>query len=202
MDSKEKITLMAEIGALTAQMLTPEDIAKLSTTSTKEYNNLLNDIGQKYNAELANAQTTKDKAVRAAEDAKAKALADFNAKVADLNSKKATLEEQAKTYYSQLCERDNAVQQKQAQLAKVYAAKKARLDEVLAEEAKQKAEEEARKRAEEEARRKAEEAKRLAEEEAARKAEEEAKAAAAEAARKAAEEEARKTASRRPLIKF
>lgn len=140
-DNQEKITLTAELQALRAQLLTADQIAQIAANTEAEYAGLKKDIETQYAAALKTAEANRDAAIAAAHSA-------YEAKVLELDSNKELLEQQSKNYYDELVARDNAQVQAQVALGAEINAKAARLQEILDEEERLKAEEEARIRAE------------------------------------------------------
>lgn len=153
MDNQEKITLTAEIEAINSQILTAEQIADIAKESTADYQALLSEIKEKYDAKVKASQDIRDDAVIAAKQAIVAAEAKFEEEQAAADADKEKLEAEAKAYYEQLKERDAATVKYQASLSKALEEKKARLAEIEAEEARIRAEEAARIKAAAEAQR-------------------------------------------------
>lgn len=166
MENQEKITLLAEISALEGQVIENFDAEAVRAQAQQEYTamqqdiatqyedarmsadldkqNKQNDAVEKYNATIAKAKQDYDAAISESEQA-------YADKMNELDSSKATFEQQAATYFKDLKASNEHLIASQEALAQELSTRKDRLSVILAEEeeAKKAAEEAAKKLAQE-----------------------------------------------------
>ena len=158
MNTNEKLSLSAELGALSANLMTTEAVNQLKAQPQAEYESLLSEIESGYTQAASEAAATRDSALAAANEAITAANSAYRARMEELDEKKASSLSQAEEYYRECVAQVNATIDEQNNLRTRYTQAQARLAEIEKQEEEERlAAEAAAKAAAEEAARKARE---------------------------------------------
>ena len=118
MDANEKLELSAEIGALSAKLMTDEAIEELKNRPQAEYDSVLAEIKEGYNQAATEAATMRDAAIASANEAISNARGVYQSRMAELAAKKREGEEAAEKYYRECVAQTNAKKRKRGRLLK------------------------------------------------------------------------------------